>query len=161
VRLGRRCIVGVAADVEVVVVLAQHGVGHHGAEARHLGEVLEGVDDLLDVLGQQVVLRAAFEVLAVGVDEQHLPWRPACVVALALAQRNHASRDAGAIEQVGGRADHGLQQVGLIIALPDGAPRHREQHAVRHHGGDHAAVARPPPCCKTSGRPLLPSGTSP
>ena len=121
-------------------------LGDDGAEARHLGESLEGVDDLLDVLGQQVVLRPALEVLAVGVDEQHLALalgRLAAVVALALAQHQDAGRDAGAVEQVGGQADHGFQQVGLDHRGADGALlAAAEQHAVRHHGGDHAAVAR-------------------
>ena len=40
-----------------------------GRERRHGAKLIEGVDDLLDVLGQQVVLGASLEELAVGIDE--------------------------------------------------------------------------------------------
>jgi hypothetical protein len=65
------------------------------------------------------------------------------VIAAALAHHQHAGGDAGAVEQVGGQADHRFQQVGLDHRRADGAfLAAAEQHAVRHHGGDHAAVAR-------------------
>ena len=145
-RLGRGRVVRIAADVEVVVVLAQGGVADQGREAGHFGKGLEGVDDLLDVLGQQVILGAALEVFAVSVDEQHLALalgRLAAALAFALAHHQHAGRDAGAVEQVGGQADHGFQQVGVDHAAADGALfTAPEQHAVGHHGGELAAIAQ-------------------
>jgi hypothetical protein len=123
-RLGWRRVVGIAADVQVVIVFAQRGVGHDGTQARHLGKGLEGVDDFLDVLGQQMVLCTAFEAFAVGVDEQDLALalgRFAAVVALPLAHHQHAGRNAGAVEQIGGEADYRFQQVSLNHRGADGA----------------------------------------
>lgn len=70
--LGRGRVVGVAADVEVVVVVALGVEVDDGGEAAHRLEALVGRDDLLDVLRLEVVLGATFVILAVGVDEENL-----------------------------------------------------------------------------------------
>jgi hypothetical protein len=54
-RRGR--VVGVAADVEVVVVPGQVLTGDDGGVAGDVGELSVGGHDLLGVLGEQVVLR--------------------------------------------------------------------------------------------------------
>ena len=145
--LGRRGVVGIAADVEVVVVLGQLGVGHHGGERGDVGEPLVGVDDLLDVLGLQVVLRPAGPVLGVGVDEEHLALALGWLCALG-PQHQDAGGDAGAVEEVGGQADDGVEQVVLDEALADvplgPAP---EQHAVGHDGADHPVLAQHRDAC--------------
>ena len=134
-RLGRRAVVDVAPDVEIVFLGLQAGIGHEPAVGGHLQPVAVDVGDLLDVLGPQAVLVLAFPVLAVGVDEEH-------VVALAragLVEHQHAGRDARAVEQAAGQADHGLQDAVLDKALAAGpllAPA--EEHAVRH---DHRHLA--------------------
>ena len=73
---------------------------------------LVGVDDLLDVLGAQVVLRLALAVFAVGVDEQHMPCRSRRL-RLPCPEHQDAGGDAGAVEQVRRQADDGLQQAVL------------------------------------------------
>jgi hypothetical protein len=82
-----------------------------------------------------VLVLAGLEVAA-GVDEQHL------VVGLVLAEDQHGGGDAGAVEQLGRQADHGIEQVLLDQLLAD-APlgRATEQHAMRHDDR-HAAGAR-------------------
>ncbi|MNJ32563.1 hypothetical protein D3C77_272300 [compost metagenome] len=101
------------------------------------------------MLGQQIVLRATFEELAVGVDEQYLalPLLGLAADAISavlhpLAQHQNAGGDAGAIEEVGGDADDGFEQVILDDAGANGAffstP---EQHTVGQHRGHHAAIA--------------------
>lgn len=53
VRLGRWGIVGVATDVEVVVVGFERGVVDDGREAVDGAKFVEGGDDFLDVLGSR------------------------------------------------------------------------------------------------------------
>ncbi|MCY1507971.1 hypothetical protein D9M68_422680 [compost metagenome] len=127
-RLGWRRVIHIAADIQVVVVGAQGGDVHHIAEAFDAAEFVEGGGDLLDMLGQQVVLCAALEVFAVGVDKQHLAlalgWFGTDAVGaflLLLAQDQDAGRDAGAVEQVGRQADHCFEQVVLDNAGADAA----------------------------------------
>jgi CRISPR/Cas system-associated endonuclease Cas1 len=94
-----------------------------------------GVHDLVDVFRAQMVLRLAFAVFAVGVDEQHVvAGGRACLV-----EHQNAGRNAGAVEQVAGQADHGFQvaavdEVFARLALFAAA----EQHAVGHDGGQAA-----------------------
>ena len=134
-RFGRGRVVGVAADVEVVVVGCQFLAGDDGGVAGDVGERPVGGDDLLGVLGEQVVLRPPGRELGVGVDEQHLPG-PFRRLGARGAQHQDAGGDAGAVEQVGGQADDRLddvvvQQPGADVAFGAAA----EQHPVRHHGG--------------------------
>ena len=74
-------------------------------------------------------MRARLE-LPAGVDEEH------AVVRLVAPEEQDGRRDAGAVEEVGGQADDGVQQVLLDQLLADlalaAAP---EEHAVGH---DHA-----------------------
>lgn len=116
VRLGRWRIVGVAADVEVIVVGLKRGGVDDGREAVDGAEFVEGGDDLLDVFGQQVILCTAFEELAVGIDEQHfalalggLAADTIGAVLHPLAKHQNAGRNAGAIEQVGRDANDGFE----------------------------------------------------
>ena len=146
VRLRRRRVVGVAADIEIEIVLRQRRVTDHRREPRLHRERLEGVGDFLDVLGQQMVLGPALEKLAVGVDEQHPPLtlgRLAAGITLALTQHQHASRNAGAIKQIRRQPDDGFEQIGLDHRRPDrpllATP---EQHPVWHHGRQHPAFAQ-------------------
>ena len=148
-RLGRRSVVHVAADVQVVVVVAQGGDVHHVTQAVDTVEFVVGGGDLLDVFGQQEVLRAALEVFAVGIDKQHLALSlgrlaadPVGAVLLVLTQDQDAGGNTGAIEQVGRQTDHDLEQVFLNNAGADAlflaAP---EQHAMGQHSGDQAFIA--------------------
>ena len=138
--LGRRSVVGVAADVQVVVVLRQRLVGDHGSEAGDVGVPLVGVDDLLDVLGVEVVLGPARPQLGVGVDEHDLALPLSGFTALG-PQDEHAGGDARAVEQVGGEPDDGVEEVVLDEALADMplSPT-SEQDPVGHDRADHAAL---------------------
>ena len=114
--------------------------------AGHVLEAVEGGDDLLDVLGTQVVLRAAGVELGVGIDEEHLAAAVCGLVRvrrLAGEVRTHhqdAGRDAGAVEQVRRQADDGLDEVLFEELLADLLLRPAaKEHAVGHDGGDHAA----------------------
>ena len=132
VRLGRRGVVHVATDVAVVVL--RHDLGHRHA-ASVGGNVLPravGVHDFVDVFRAQVVLRLAFAVFAVGVDEEHM----LALGGAGLVEHQYAGRDAGAVKQVAGQADHGFElavvdEVFAGLALFTAT----EQHAVRHHRG--------------------------
>ncbi len=136
--LGIGGVVGVAPDVQVEVVLGQGGVVHHSGVAGHILEGHVGLDDLLGVLGPQVVLGPAGPEVAVRVDEEHLASALGGLGALGPHDQD-ASRDTGAVEQVGGQPDHRLQQVVLDEALPDllllATP---EEHAVGHDRGQQA-----------------------
>src|ERR1035441_2103467 len=106
-RLRGRRVVDVAADVEVEVVVRQLGNAHHVGEAGDVLIVVIGRDDLLDVLGAEVVLRAAGGEFAVGVDEQNLAAASG-ETRRGAAQDEDAGRDAGAGGQVGRGADTGV-----------------------------------------------------
>ena len=141
VRLGRRRVVDVAADVAVEVLgldLARWARGGRrpGSRRARRGERAVGVDDARDVLGAEEVLRLALAVVAVGVDEDDvLALGGACLV-----HDQDAGRDAGAVEEAGGQADDRLEpaaldEVAARLALVAAA----EEHAVGHDGG-HLAV---------------------
>ena len=148
--LRRWGVIGITADVEVVAVGLERGDVHDRREPRLLFEGLKGGDDLLDVLGHQEVLRPTFEVLAVGVDEQHLALAlfgfaadPLSAALHALSQHQDARRNARAIEQVGRHADDGFQQIVINHAGADGAfLAAPEQHSVRHDGGNLSAIGK-------------------
>ena len=131
VRLGRRRVVHIAADVAVAVFGQDLGIRHAARVGRHVLPGAEHVHDLVDVFRPQVVLCLPFAVFAVGVDEQGVvARRAACLV-----QHQDAGRDAGAVEQVGRQPDHRFEHTTFqkqathlaLFATP-------EQHAVRHHG---------------------------
>ena len=74
VRLGRRRVVHVAADVQIEVVGLAGDLGERD-DAGVAGDVLiavKGGDDFLDVLGAEVVLRAARVEFGIGIDEENL-----------------------------------------------------------------------------------------
>jgi hypothetical protein len=70
VRLGRRGVVDKAADVAVVVLGRDLGLGDEAGVAGHRFAPPVDVDDLGDVLGPQVILRLALAVFSIGVDEE-------------------------------------------------------------------------------------------
>lgn len=86
-----------------------------------------------------MLLSAALEVFAVGVDEQDLALARLGLRARS-AEHQDAGRDAGAVEQVRAQADHGVEHVGVKDAGADGPlfPT-AEQHAVRHDRYNYAA----------------------
>ena len=139
VRFGRRGVIGVAADVEVVVFLRQFVVTYHGGEAGDVLVAIVGADDLLDMLGVQVILRPAFPVFGVSIDEEHLATP---LGGLGVFGSNHkdAGGDARAIEDVGGHADDGVEQIVPDETGPNLLLRSStEQDTMRHDGADHAA----------------------
>ena len=70
VRLRRWATVGVATDVQVPSFVLDNGlVVDYSRKAGHIGEGIIGADDLFDVLRIDEVLRTAFAIFAVGVDE--------------------------------------------------------------------------------------------
>src|SRR3546814_19002514 len=95
-RLRRRGVVHVAADVAVVVLGSDLGPRHAPAVGGNLvdvaaGQGAVGMDDARDVLGAQEVLRLALAVVSVGVDVEHM-------VAFAgpgLFSHTHAGRNCG------------------------------------------------------------------
>ena len=137
--LGRRGVVGVAADVEVVVGCLEVGLRSHGGVAGYDLEGFKGRHDPLQVLRTESVLAALGLILQLGVDEEDPPLARRQLRSLGPAD-DDTGRNAGAVEQVGGQSDHGLQQV--VFDQPGADllfhPR-TEEHAVRHHGGQHAA----------------------
>ena len=137
VRFGRRRIVHIAADVAVVVFRFNVRHRHTLGIAVDVMPGAVGVYDFVDVFRPQVVLRLAFAVFAVGIDEQYLIALQGTV----FVQNQNAGRNAGAVEQVAGQANDGFEitSVNEILARLAlfSTP---EQHAVRHDGG-HAAMA--------------------
>ena len=137
VRFGRRGVVHIAADVAVVVFRFNVRHRHTLGIAVDVMPGAVGVYDFVDVFRPQVVLRLAFAVFAVGIDEQHM----IALLGAVFVQDQNAGRNAGAVEQVAGQADDGFKVTSVNkilarLALFTAA----EQHAVRHHGG-HAAMA--------------------
>ena len=83
----------------------------------------------------QPVLVLVVLILAAGVDEQHL------VISLVAFEDQDRRRNAGAEEQVGGQADHRIEQVLLDQLLADFAfSGAAEQHAMRHDHADPPGV---------------------
>ena len=132
-RLHRLGGVHVAADVQVEVVALDLGQVGHVGKTLHVLEGAVGLDDAGDVLTvQEVVGPVGAVVPRLGrVHEQH----PAAPVGGPVAvQHADGDGDAGPEEQIGGKSDDRLEQVGLDHALPDlahGAVP--EQDAAGHH----------------------------
>ena len=115
--------------------------GDDGGVAGDVGEGVVRRHDLLDVLGEEVVLRAPCSELGVGVDEEHLAATLRRLRSLR-SQHEDAGGDAGAVEEVGRQADDRVEEVVVEQALADlslGAAA--EEHAVRHDRGDRALAA--------------------
>ncbi|MNF82061.1 hypothetical protein D3C84_643570 [compost metagenome] len=139
VRLGLRCVVHVTTDIQVVSVLAQHGNFHHIGQTINLAKLVERSSNLLDVLGEQETLRPPLAILAIGINEQHLPLAFGRLAAdsigsdlLLLAQNKDTGGDRGAVKQVGWQTNHCFQQIILDDACADAFLfTSAEQHAVR------------------------------
>src|SRR5439155_8599586 len=107
---------------------------------------VESGEDLFDVLGAYIVLRAAAMELRVGIGEQHLAaarrrlvgiWKLAGKVG---PHDQNARRNTRAVEKVWRQADHGLDQVLFEELLPNLFFRTAaKQNAMRHDGRDHTA----------------------
>ncbi len=136
VGFGRRGVIDIAADVAVVLFGDDLRLRHPSRISRNIFVGAVGVDDLVDVFRAQVVLRLAFAVFAVSVDEQHMVALGRAI----LVHHQDAGGDAGAVEEVAGQADDRLQIAALdkvfacfaLLTAP-------EQHTVRHYGR-HAAI---------------------
>jgi hypothetical protein len=133
VRLGRRGVVDVAADVAVEIFGGDVGHGHEAGVAGHVGAGAIDVDDLGDVFGAQKILGLALAVFAVGVEEEDV----AAGGGVLFVEHEHAGGDAGAVEEAGGQADDGfepavLDEVAAGLALLAAA----EEHTVGHDGGE-------------------------
>ena len=130
--------VDVAREVEVVVVLRVGDLldRHHAGVAR-IAFILpgEGVHDLVDVLLAQAVLRAVLHEALGGIDHED---------ALAgggvfLVEHDDAGGDAGAVKEIGGQADDGLEVAGADELLADdGLGIAAEEDAVRENAGGFA-----------------------
>ncbi len=125
----------IARDIQVEIVLFDLLHAHPpGIALYFLWALLIGVDDLVDVFGQQFVLAFAFLEMLAGVDEQHV------IGLLAFFQHQNAHRDAGGKKQVGGQADDGVdiavgEQLLADLRLCPAA----KQHAVGQDGGNQIA----------------------
>ena len=140
VGLGRRGVVGVAANVAVEVVLGQLVDGGDLCEAVDIGEFPVRRRDLLFVPGAQVILGTALAVVAIGVDEQHLASSLGRLRTLG-SQNQDRSGDASSIEQIRAETDDRVEQVVLDDLLTDGPfDPASEQHPVWHDRGDDAVV---------------------
>jgi hypothetical protein len=138
VGFGRRGVVDIAADIAVVIIVAQLRVIDDLGEPIDVGKGAESGDDLLLVLWPQHILRFAFGVLAIRVDEQHLA-APFGRLRPLRSQDQDRSWDAGAVKQVRAKADHGIEQVILYDPAAnltlDATPK---EHPVWHDGSDDA-----------------------
>ena len=123
--------VDVAREVEVVVVL---GVGDfrdgHQAGVARVALILtgEGVDDLVEVLLAEAVLRAVF-LEALGRINHEDAFAGGGVF---LVEHQDAGGNASAVKEIGGQADDRLQVTGADELLADDGLRiAAEEHAVR------------------------------
>ena len=148
VRLGRRRVVHVAADVEIEIVggAGDFGERHDAGVAGDVLVAVEGGHDFLDVLRAEIVLRASGMELGIGIDEEHLAATDGGLVRVGrLAGEigphdENARRDARAVKQVLRQADDGFDEVLFEEFLADFLFRPAaKEHAVGHDGGNHAA----------------------
>ncbi len=102
----------------------------------------EGVHDPLGMLRAECVPGAARQIVVARVDEQHLARSLRAFVSRP-PQDQHTGGDAGAREEVGAEADHGLDDVVAQQAFPDLAvTAGAEEYAVRHDRGRDAAFLK-------------------
>lgn len=129
--------VDVARKVEFEVVPLDLLHCDHAAEPGHIGQSGEHIDDLVDVLRTQPVLRPVPHEPAAGVDHEDA----LALLRVLFVEHDDAGRDAGAKEQVGRQADNAFDitpadQITADFRLGI-AP---EQHAVRQDAGALAGV---------------------
>ena len=132
--------VDVAREVEVEVVLrvGDFRDGHHACVARvAFIQPREGVDDLVEVLLAEAVLRAVLLESLGGINHED---------ALAgggvfLVEHKDAGGDAGAVKEIGGQTDDGFQVTRADELLADDGLRiAAEEHAVRKNAGAFAGA---------------------
>ena len=85
----------VSGDVQVVVVVLDLLQRDPAGIALFFLAVLVGVDDFVNVLGQELILSLALLVVLGGIDEEHV------IGLFALFQHQDAHRSAGGEEQIG------------------------------------------------------------
>ena len=136
-RLGRRSIVDIAANVAIELLGLDLSNRHDAGIAGHILPPAVDIDNLGHIFGPQEILRLALAIFAVGIDEQHVLAN----LGMFFVHHQNAGGDAGAIEQAGGQADHRIEPALLdemfarVLFLAAA-----KQHAMGHHRR-HAAVA--------------------
>ncbi len=117
----------VSGNVQIEVVLPLDLLKAHDPRiAIFFPPLAVGIDDLVDVLGQERVLALPRLIMLGRVDEQHI------IGALALLEYQDADRNAGRVEQFRRQADHGVDIAVLQQFCADPLIRPApEQHAVR------------------------------
>ena len=122
--------VNVAREVEVEVVLrvADLRQRHHARIPGDFELAVEGIDDLMDVLGAEAVLVPVFDESLGGVDhEDALPG-----MGVFLVENEDAGGDARAVKEVGRQADDALDIAALDdLAADRGLGTAAEKNAVR------------------------------
>src|SRR5205823_14114725 len=113
---------------------------HDGRVARNRLEFVERGDDFFNVIGAEVVLRASWLKLAVGIDKQNRP--NALRRFLLLRTRDDdASRDSRVVEELRRQADDGFDVIVINkLATNLAFLATAKQDAVRHDGGHTATV---------------------
>ena len=110
--------VDVSRQIQVVVVLGifDFGDGDHAGVTR-IGFVatIEGVDDAMNVLLTQPVFVAVFDKALGGVDHKDALSGGRVF----FVQHQNTSRDAGAVEQVGGQANNSFEETRFNQFLAD------------------------------------------
>ena len=122
--------VDVARDVEVEVVLrvADLGQRHHARIPWDFELPVEGIHDLVDVLGAEAVLVAVFHEALGGVDHEDA----LAGMGVFLVEHEDAGGDARAVKEIGRQADDALDVTALDDLPADrGLGTATEQNAVR------------------------------
>ncbi len=124
--------VDVAREVEVEVVLrvADLGQRHHARIPWDFDLAVEGIDDLVDVLGAEAVLVAVFHKSLGGIDHEDA----LAGMGVFLVEHQDAGRDARAVKEIGRQADDALDVAALDdLAADGGLGTAAEQNAVREN----------------------------
>lgn len=102
--------VDIAREVEVVVVLLDLGERHGARITRNIERLGKSIDNLVDILGAESVLRPVLHEALRGVDHEDAPAR----LSVLLVHHHNARGDARAIKEIGGQADDAFD-----VALAD------------------------------------------
>ncbi|OIQ71559.1 hypothetical protein GALL_468230 [mine drainage metagenome] len=134
-RFRRRGVIHIAADIAVVVFGRNFARRYAAGISRDifsaLGEAAVDVDDFGNVFRSQKILCLAFAVFAVCIDEHDVPASSSVL----LVHHQHASRDAGAVEQPGRQANDGFKPAAFDEVLASFFFfATAKQHAMRHDG---------------------------